>query len=89
MVALIHDEIVAHVPASEAIEAAKLIEHRMTEFEGLKGIIPLKAEADIVKHWSDAKQLKEKDGTPYLFTPKWAGGQRRPVPSVDEVLRAA
>lgn len=89
MVALVHDEIVAHVPVSEAKEAAKLIEERMTEFEGLKGVVPLKAEADIVKRWSDAKQLKDDDGTPYLFTPKWAGGQKRAVPSVDDVLRAA
>lgn len=89
MVALVHDEIVAHVPANEAQEAAKLIEERLTEFEGLKGVIPLKAEADIVKRWSDAKPLKNDDGTPYLFTPRWAGGQKRPVPPVEEVLRAA
>lgn len=89
MVALVHDEIVAHVPAGQAVEAAKLIEQRMTEFEGLKGIIPLKAEADIVKRWSDAKPLKDEQGNAYLFTPKWAGGQKRPIPSVDDVLRAA
>jgi DNA polymerase-1 len=83
MVALVHDEIVAHVPEKDAKEAAKLIEQRMTEFEGLKGIIPLRAEADIVQRWSDAKPLQDKDdegnpvGEPYLFTPQWAGGERR------------
>jgi DNA polymerase I-like protein with 3'-5' exonuclease and polymerase domains len=89
MVALVHDEVVAHVPAEDAVECAKLCEQRMTEFEGLQGVVPLKAEADIVKRWSDAKPLKEEDGTPYLFTPKWAGGEHRPVPSVEEVLKAA
>ena len=89
MVALVHDEVVAHVPAAQAVETAKLIEQRMTEFEGLRGVIPLKAEADIVKHWSDAKPLKDEDGNEYLFTPQWAGGERRPVLSVEEVLRAA
>lgn len=89
MVALVHDEVMAHVPANEAIEAAKLIEQRMTEFEGLKGVIPLKAEADIVKRWSDAKQLKDDDGNPYLFTPQWAGGERRPVLTPEEVIASA
>lgn len=72
MVALVHDEIVAHVPESEAPEIAKLIETRMTEFEGLKGKVPLKAEADIVKRWSDAKHLKDEEGREYMFDPKWA-----------------
>jgi DNA polymerase I-like protein with 3'-5' exonuclease and polymerase domains len=89
MVALVHDEVVAHVPVADAKEVAALCEQRMTEFEGLKGVIPLKAEAEIVKRWSDAKQLKLDDDTPYLFTPEWAGGEKRPVPSVDEVLAAA
>jgi DNA polymerase-1 len=79
MVALVHDEIVAHVPESDAAEAAKLIEERMTEFEGLKGVIPLKAEADIVDRWSDAKKLKDDKGREYMFTPKWAGGEKRYV----------
>jgi DNA polymerase-1 len=80
MVALVHDEIVAHVPERDAQEAANLIEARMTEFEGLKGIVPLRAEADIVERWSDAKPLKDDDGKPYLFTPKWAGGEKRYLP---------
>lgn len=77
MVALVHDEIVAHVPKTDAQEAALLIEKRMTEFEGLKGVVPLKAEADIVERWSDAKPLKDENGKPYLFTPEWAGGEKR------------
>jgi DNA polymerase-1 len=76
MVALVHDEIVAHVPVGDAPEVAKLIEQRMTEFEGLKDIIPLKAEADIVKRWSDSKPLKDDKGA-YYFDPQWAGVERR------------
>jgi DNA polymerase I-like protein with 3'-5' exonuclease and polymerase domains len=95
MVALVHDEVVAHVPKEDAVEVADLIVERLTEFEGLKGVVPLKAEADIVGRWSDAKPLQEKNatgekiGAPYLFTPKWAGGERRPIPTVKEVLAAA
>jgi hypothetical protein len=37
MVALVHDEIVAHVPVETRPGVAKLIEKRMTEFEGLEG----------------------------------------------------
>lgn len=81
MVALVHDEIVAHVPTADAQEAADLIQRRMTEFEGLKGVVPLRADADIVERWSDAKPLKdEKTGRKYLFTPNWAGGERRWLP---------
>jgi DNA polymerase I-like protein with 3'-5' exonuclease and polymerase domains len=89
MIALVHDEVVAHVPVADAKEVALLCEQRMTEFEGLRDHVPLAAEADIVKRWSDAKQLKDENGDPYLFTPEWASGEKRPVPSVDEVLRAA
>jgi DNA polymerase I-like protein with 3'-5' exonuclease and polymerase domains len=77
MVALVHDEILAHVRREDAREAALLIEQRMTEFEGLKGVVPLRADADIIERWSDAKPLKDEDGRPYLFTPKWAGGEKR------------
>jgi hypothetical protein len=80
MVALVHDEIVAHVPEKDAQEAAVQIEKRMTEFEGLKGVVPLRAEADIIDRWSDAKPLKDESGKLYLFTPKWAGGERRYIP---------
>jgi DNA polymerase I-like protein with 3'-5' exonuclease and polymerase domains len=82
MVALVHDEIVAHVPTEDAPEVAQLITQRMTEFEGLKDVVPLKAEADIIERWSDAKPLKDEDGRPYLFTPQWAGGQKRYVQQV-------
>lgn len=76
MVALVHDEIVAHVPVNQAQEVANLIETRMTEFEGLKGVVPLSAEAQIIERWSDAKPLKDEKGE-YLFTPQWAGGEKR------------
>ena len=79
MVALVHDEILAHVPIADGPEVAKLIQKRMTEFEGLKGVVPLRADADIVERWSDAKKLKDDKGREYMFTPKWAGGEKRYV----------
>jgi DNA polymerase I-like protein with 3'-5' exonuclease and polymerase domains len=115
MVALVHDEILAHVPVDEAQEVAALIEKRMvqaaepghqlwlkddlTYAEGLSQeeqerrgrlrllpgatdsgypIVPLRAEADIVERWSDAKPLEDKaTKKKYLFTPQWAGGEKR------------
>lgn len=78
MVALVHDEVLAHVPLDEAPEIAKLIEKRMTEFPGLQGVVPLRAEADIIHRWSDAKQLTEPDtGRKYYFDPEWAEIPRR------------
>lgn len=79
MVALVHDEIVAHVPQEDAQEVGELIRLRMTEYEGLKGVVPLRADVDIVNRWSDAKPLKEEDGTLYYFDPKWADVPRRYV----------
>lgn len=67
-VALIHDEIVAHVEEKDAEEIKHLIIKRMTENEDLNSIVPLAAEGDIIDRWSDAKPLK--DGS--LFVPKWA-----------------
>jgi DNA polymerase I-like protein with 3'-5' exonuclease and polymerase domains len=77
VVALIHDEVVAHVPEAEAPQVAKLITKRLTEHERVREIVPLRAEADIVDHWSDAKPLKDEAGRKYLFTPQWAGGEKR------------
>jgi DNA polymerase I-like protein with 3'-5' exonuclease and polymerase domains len=79
MVALVHDEIVSHVPTKDAPEVARLVVQRMTEFEGLKGVVPVTADFDIVKRWSDAKPLKDDDGRPYYFDPKWANVERRYV----------
>lgn len=63
IIAVIHDEILAHVPESDAEEAAVEIKKAMTEgFEILKSgqkledIIPLKADAQIIDRWSDAKE---------------------------------
>lgn len=67
MVATVHDEILAHVPTEDAEECGHLISERMTEFEGLKGVVPLRADAQIVQRWSDAKP--KEDGS--LFVPKW------------------
>ena len=79
MVGLVHDEIIAHVPEDEAADVAALIEKRMTQFPGLQGVVPLRAEADIVDRWSDAKPLKDADGKLYLFDPEWAQQERRYV----------
>ena len=79
MVALVHDEVVAHVPEDEALDVAKLIEKRMTECPQLDGVVPLRAEYDIVDRWSDAKPLKDADSEPYYFDPNWANVPRRYV----------
>ncbi len=108
MVALVHDEILAHVREDEAPEVAALIEKRMVQAAAPGGqlwrpesiiqvadpdhagqvidkvipagpVVPLRAEADIVQRWSDAKKLKDEDGREYMFTPEWAGGERRYV----------
>lgn len=76
IVALVHDEVVAHVPTEDAVEVEKLIIKRLTEqsqpggklWQGDKAIVPLDADGGIYDRWSDAKPLK--DGT--LFVPKWA-----------------
>lgn len=97
MVALVHDEILAYAPENDALEVAKLVQTRMTEYEKLKGVVPLRAEYDIVDRWSDAKPLKETllgpDGEPilgdddepltraYLFDPDWAKVERRYLPA--------
>lgn len=79
VVALVHDEVVAHVPESDAVEVEKLIIKRLTEqaqpgghlWIGDKAIVPLEADGGIFDRWSDAKPLK--DGT--LFVPKWAAAR--------------
>lgn len=72
MVALVHDEVVAHVPEADAEEAKNLIIQRLTEHPGITERVPLNAKGDVVDRWSDAKPLKRDDGSTYLFTPKWA-----------------
>ena len=82
MVALVHDEIVALAPEAEAEEMKETIIEKMTAFpiNLPDGPVPLRAEGDVVDHWSDAKPLKDEDGRPYLFTPQWAGGEKRYLP---------
>lgn len=78
VVALVHDEIVAHVPEDEAEQVRDLIVQRMTEHPALQDYVTLRADGDIVDRWSDAKPLKDQEtGCKYLFTPQWAGGERR------------
>jgi DNA polymerase I-like protein with 3'-5' exonuclease and polymerase domains len=93
MVAAVHDEILAHVPLSEAEEVARLIETGMTRAAAPGGplwlpdenrpVVPLRAEADIVQRWSDAKPIKDEGGREYLFDPRWADLPRRYVDEQD------
>lgn len=64
MVGLVHDEILAHVPEKEAEDAKRLIIERMTEHAGVRELVPLSAEGDIVDRWSQAKNP--------LWVPNWA-----------------
>jgi DNA polymerase I-like protein with 3'-5' exonuclease and polymerase domains len=52
----VHDEIIAHVDEADAEEAARLIEHHMTDHADKIHNVPITAEAVIVDRWSDAKQ---------------------------------
>jgi DNA polymerase I len=76
IVALVHDEVVAHVREEDAVEVEQLIIKRLTEaatpggrlWVGDKAIVPLSADGGIYDRWSDAKPLKDNS----LFVPKWA-----------------
>ena len=68
VVALVHDEVVAHVREEDAQEAEHLIRKRLTEHEELAKVVPLSAEGVICDRWSDAKP--NKDGS--LFKPSYA-----------------
>lgn len=63
VVALVHDEVVAEVPETDAEEAKQLIIQRLTEHPGLNEVVPLRAEGDIVHRWSEAKDPN--------FEPRW------------------
>ncbi len=76
VVGLVHDEVLAHVDKKDAPEVRDLIIKRLTEHDAISEVVPLRADGDIVQHWSDAKPLKDEKGE-YLFTPKWAGGEKR------------
>jgi DNA polymerase-1 len=71
VVALVHDEIVAHVDKKDAKEVAALITQRMTEHEVVRSYVPLRADADIIDRWSQAKNPE--------FVPKWAGATEKEV----------
>lgn len=76
IVALVHDEIIAHPLEKDAEEVEQLIIKRLTEQAQPGGrlwlndeaIVPLEADGGIYDRWSDAKPLK--DGS--LFVPNWA-----------------
>lgn len=55
VIACVHDEILAHVPEADAKDAAKEIEEALTDHPRITAKIPLKAEAQIVDRWSEAK----------------------------------
>lgn len=55
LVATVHDELIADVPASDAEEAAHIIQEAMTDFPQITAKVPVTAEAQIVDRWSDAK----------------------------------
>jgi DNA polymerase-1 len=65
VVALVHDEVLAEVDIADAEEAKSLIIQRLTEHEELRKYVPLRAEGEIVKNWSQAKDPN--------FVPNWKG----------------
>ena len=79
VVACVHDEIVAHVREEDAEETLRVITEAMTDHPRITEKVPLEAEGEIITRWSDAKPLKDEDGNEYLFTPRWAGSEKRPV----------
>jgi len=85
MVGLVHDEILAHVPTADAEATGRQIQTRMTEISQPGGalwidgeaLVPVTADFDVVKRWSDAKPLKDDDKREYYFDPAWTGRERR------------
>lgn len=73
IVALVHDEVLAHVPEKDAPEIKELVDKRLTEAAAPGGklwdeaknrpIVPLESDGDIVDRWSQAKKKE--------FVPKW------------------
>jgi DNA polymerase I-like protein with 3'-5' exonuclease and polymerase domains len=55
MVITVHDEIVAEVDEDDAERVAGLMEDALTDFPEVAEVVPLGAEAQIVRHWSEAK----------------------------------
>lgn len=64
VVALVHDEIVAHVPEGDAEEAKEVIRRALVDHPAITEKVPLEAEGAIVDRWSDAKIPG--------YMPKWA-----------------
>jgi hypothetical protein len=51
MLMTIHDEIIGQCPSENAEEVAKIIPDIMTHVAGDKMVVPLVADASIVRHW--------------------------------------
>ena len=66
VVALVHDEVIAHVPEADAEEARHTIIENLCDFPQIAEKVPLTADGDIVDRWSQAKKPD--------FKPRWAGG---------------
>lgn len=64
VVGCVHDELIAHVPESDAEEVRHLMIEALTDHPRMTEKVPLTADGDIVDRWSAAK-----DPT---FSPKWA-----------------
>lgn len=63
VVALVHDEAIAHVPAEDAEEVKHLMIKRLIEHPQITDNVPLAADGDIVDRWSEAKNPS--------FKPNW------------------
>lgn len=71
IVGCVHDELIAHVPESDAKDARQHIIEALTEHPRITDKVPLEADGVIVNRWSDAKPLKDDKGRQYLFVPEW------------------
>lgn len=67
IVALVHDEAIAHVPEGDAEEVKRLMIHHLVDHPRITDRVPLAAEGDIVDRWSEAKKPD--------FKPRWADHQ--------------
>lgn len=64
IVALVHDEAIAHVPEGDAEEVKHLMIKHLIDHPRITENVPLAADGDIVDRWSQAKDPD--------FKPKWA-----------------
>lgn len=62
VVALVHDEIIAHVPEADAEECKQTIIEALIDHPRINDKVPLAADGDIVDRWSEAKNPDFKPG---------------------------